>query len=255
MDRPLILLTNDDGVDSPHLELLRRYLEESLDAELLVMAPERERSAMSHSITLHKPLRVEERTPNTWAVSGSPVDCVYVGVMKLASRRPSLVVSGPNNGFNLGTDVFYSGTVGAAMEGALRGIPSIAVSVDRQAESAVEEAARLVASLAARLLAQPEAAPVAFNINVPNDSRRRHRFTILGKRSYADDVHVRQDPRGRNYYWIGGGVAGIEDIPGSDCEAVYQGISSITPLGLDLTHRGVLEGNELVDGLDGFERA
>ena len=131
MESPLILLTNDDGVDSPHLAVMAESLRTRLGAEVLILAPERQRSAMSHTITLHKPLRVNERSKGVFAVSGSPVDCVYIGVLKVASRVPDLVISGPNDGFNLGTDVFYSGTVGAAMEGGLRGIPSMAVSVGR----------------------------------------------------------------------------------------------------------------------------
>jgi 5'-nucleotidase len=253
MEHPLILLTNDDGVDSPHLLRLGEHLQESLAADVLVLAPERQRSAMSHSITLHKPLRVEERSPMRYAVSGSPVDCVYVGVMKVARRRPSLVISGPNDGFNLGTDVFYSGTVGAAVEGGLRGVPGMAVSVDRGGDDAVDEAAQLVATLAERMIHDPLPAGTVLNVNVPTGCEGRVRWTHLGKRFYEDDVHERQDPRGRNYYWIGGGIAGVADLDGSDCQAVYAGIASITPLQLDLTHHELLSSGTPSWNLGKFE--
>ncbi len=241
MQAPLILLTNDDGIDSPYLSLMAEALRTKLSAEVLTMAPERQRSAMSHTITLHKPLRVEQRGPTSYSVSGTPVDCVYVGALRVASRQPDLVVSGPNDGFNLGTDVFYSGTVGAAVEGGLRGIPSIAVSVDRSSPEVVPLACDLVCAAAAGLIKEPPSQPPVLNINVPKNCEGQVRWTRLGKRFYADDVAERKDPRGRSYFWVGGGIAGIADIKGSDCEAVItEGIASITPLGLDLTHDALL---------------
>lgn len=239
MKTPLILLTNDDGIDSPYLNAMAEALHEELQAEVLIMAPERQRSAMSHTITLHKPLRVEKKRPGAYAVSGSPVDCVYIGVLRVASRRPDLIVSGPNDGFNLGTDVFYSGTVGAAIEGGLRGIPSIAVSVDSKSPEALPITKQLVCSVAASLLEKRDA--TVLNINVPAHCGGKVRWTCLGKRFYEDDVHERTDPRNRSYFWIGGGMAGIADIKGSDCEAVISdGVASITPLHLDLTRSALL---------------
>ncbi len=241
MQKPLILLTNDDGIDSPYLQMMADALAEELDAEVLTIAPERQRSAMSHTITLHKPLRVEELRPGFFAVSGSPVDCVYIGTLRVASRRPALVVSGPNDGFNLGTDVFYSGTVGAAVEGGLRGIPSLAVSVDRNSPDVVPQACELVCAIGQRLIEEPPEQPTVFNINVPKSADGKARWTSLGKRFYEDDVAERRDPRGRSYYWVGGGLAGIAEIAGSDCEAVVsEGIASITPLRLDLTQEALL---------------
>lgn len=241
MESPLILLTNDDGIHSPYLITMAETLREMLGAEVLTLAPERQRSAMSHTITLHKPLRVQEQRPGEFSVSGTPVDCVYVGVMRVAKRRPSLVISGPNDGFNLGTDVFYSGTVGAAVEGGLRGIPSIAVSVDRKSPEVVADACQLVCSVSRGLLQNPQPEPSVLNINVPKASQGKVRWTQLGKRYYEDDVSERSDPRGQSYFWVGGGLAGIADIAGSDCEAVVsEGIASITPLGLDPTHRALL---------------
>ena len=241
MEQPLILLTNDDGVDSPYLETMASAMRANLGAEVIVLAPERQRSAMSHSITLHKPLRIEERRSGVYAVSGSPVDCVYIGILKVASRRPDLVVSGPNDGFNLGTDVFYSGTVGAAIEGGLRGIPSIAVSLATESPDALPHASNLVCSVAQGLWQQPEAGTV-INLNVPTGCEGKARWTSLGRRFYEDDVQQRTDPRNRKYYWIGGGVAGIDDRKGSDCQAVLEDrVASISPLHLDLTKHSMLE--------------
>lgn len=253
MKTPLILLTNDDGIDSPLLREMALQLKSRLGAEVLVMAPERQRSAMSHSITLHKPLRIQEQEAGFYSVSGSPVDCVYVGVLKLAERRPDLVISGPNDGFNLGTDVFYSGTVGAAVEGGLRGIPSIAVSVDRKSPESVPSACGLVCGLASKAWQEPLPAGTVLNVNVPKNCEGRMRWTSLGKRFYEDDVHERTDPRQQSYYWIGGGIAGIADIEGSDCQAVVsEGIASVTPLHLDLTRHSLL-GQEVPSwSLDGF---
>jgi 5'-nucleotidase len=247
---PLILVSNDDGIDSPYLEALASALERDTPADVLVIAPERQRSAMSHTITLHKPLRVVERAPGRVSASGSPVDCVYIGLMQVAPRRPALVISGINSGYNLGTDVFYSGTVAAAVEGGLRGVTSMAISLAPRGESSLVTAVKLSVCLANKLLTAPIAAGSVLNVNVPPDADGRYRWTKLGKRYYEDDVHCRKDPRGRSYYWIGGGVAGVEDVPGSDCEAVYAGIASITPLQLDLTAHRQLE--EPLVGLEGF---
>jgi 5'-nucleotidase len=248
--RPLILLSNDDGVTSPYLSALADGL--AALGDVMVIAPERQRSAMSHTITLHKPLRVVEVAPGRFSASGSPVDCVYLGVLKLCPRRPALVVSGINDGFNLGTDVFYSGTVGAAVEGALRGLPSLAVSLQGGGEAVLDRAVALARAIAERLLAAPLPSGTVLNLNVPRGADGRYRWTRLGRRMYQDDVHVRADPRGQSYYWIGGGEAGIAEIAGSDCEAVYAGLSSITPLHLDLTAHGLL-GDAAPFSLDGFQ--
>src|SRR5512134_2417498 len=143
-ERPLVLCSNDDGVDSPHLEALASLLEEF--ADVLVIAPERQRSAASHAITLHKPLRLTEVRPRRFSLSGTPVDCVYLGMLKLCERRPAVVVSGVNDGLNLGSDVFYSGTVAAAVEGALRGAAGIACSLAPDA-TAPDEAIRFAAAV------------------------------------------------------------------------------------------------------------
>ncbi len=256
--RPLILLSNDDGIDSTYLVALAEAFERGTRAEVMVIAPERQRSAMSHTITLHKPLRVRQVAPGRFAASGSPVDCVYLGVMRLCPRLPALVVSGINDGFNLGTDVFYSGTVGAAIEGGLRGAQAIAVSLQHGAPECLDKAVALAVALGGALVERPLPRGTVLNINVPAGGDRRYRMTRQGRRLYRDDVQERSDPRGRAYYWIGGGEAGMEDLPGSDCEAVQAGISSVTPLHLDLTAEPLL-GDGAPDWppelTGGFERA
>jgi 5'/3'-nucleotidase len=252
--RPLILLSNDDGIDSTYLGALADGLERGTPAEVMVIAPERQRSAMSHTITLHKPLRLQAHAPNRYAASGSPVDCVYLGIMRLCPRPPALVVSGINDGYNLGTDVFYSGTVGAAIEGALRGSAAMAVSLAPAAPGDLEKAVAVSVGLAASLLVRPPPRGVVFNVNVPGGPDRRYQLTRLGRRIYSDDVQERRDPRGRPYYWIGGGEAGMEELAGSDCDAIRAGITSVTPLQLDLTAQALLADAAPEWPIDGFER-
>jgi 5'-nucleotidase len=252
--KPLILLSNDDGIDSTYLEALAVALEAGAGAEVMVIAPERQRSAMSHTITLHKPLRVHPHAPGRWAASGSPVDCVYLGMMKMCPRPPALVVSGINDGFNLGSDVFYSGTVGAAVEGGLRGTAAMAVSLEHGQPDWLGKAVDVSVALAAQLLADRPPAGIVFNVNVPSGPDRRYAITRLGKRRYLDDVQERKDPRGRAYYWIGGGEAGMEELAGSDCDAMRAGLTSVTPLQLDLTASHLLGENAPAWSLAGFER-
>lgn len=231
-DRPLVLLTNDDGVTAPLLEALAAAL--APDVDVLVVAPERQRSAASHAITLHKPLRARELSPGRWSLSGTPVDCVYVGVLRLAPRRPALVVSGPNDGYNLGNDVFYSGTVAGALEGALRGLPGVALSLAPRATH-VAEAIAFAASLVRAAIGTVTPGE-AINVNIPGRGETRYQWTTLGRRNYSDDVTERADPWGRPYYWVGGGARDHDDLPGSDCNAVADGVISVTPLRLDLNH-------------------
>lgn len=239
--KPLVLCSNDDGVDSPLLLQMVSAIEPL--AEVLVVAPERQRSAASHAITLHKPLRLMELGPNRYALSGTPVDCVYVGMLRLAPRTPALVISGINDGYNLGTDVFYSGTVAAAIEGALRGTVGVALSLAPRApdpDSAVTVCRNLIAEALARRGTPALADGTVLNVNLPGNGSDAVRWTRLGRRRYADDVKERTDPRGRPYYWIGGGAAGHDEIEQSDCVAVAHGATSITPIHLDVTdHRRV----------------
>lgn len=230
--QPLILLTNDDGIQAPLLTQLADSL--AGIAEVLVVAPERPRSAASHAITLHKPVRAKELSAGRWMLSGTPADCVYVGMLRLASRAPALVVSGPNDGFNLGSDVYYSGTVAGAVEGALRGVPAIALSLAPRATD-VATAIEFATALCAAALGTLPGGEV-LNVNLPGKGERRYAWTALGRRRYRDDVSERADPYGRPYFWIGGGAAGHDDIAGSDCNAVSDGDVSVTPLRLDWNH-------------------
>jgi 5'-nucleotidase len=234
-----ILVSNDDGLHAPGLEALVKAFP---DDEVWVVAPDREQSASSHSISLHRPLRVVEVGPRRFSVDGTPTDAVYMGLnLVLKDRRPDLVLSGVNHGPNLGTDVLYSGTVAAAMEGALLGCSAIAVSLASPAPHAFEHAAAFAAALARRLRSNPPAAPVLLNVNVPPGPVKGYRFVRLGRRTYGNEVVENRDPRGRKYYWIGGEGAVNEDIPHSDCNCVFQdGLASVTPIHLDWTHDALL---------------
>lgn len=235
MSRPLVLLANDDGYRARGLGLLAQALRPV--ADVFVCAPEVEQSAASHALSLHRPLRLFSHGEQVYSVDGTPADCVYVALHaqeRILPRRPDVVVSGVNHGVNLGDDVFYSGTVAAAREGALKGIPSLAVSaaVDANLEAAAELAARLVVKLAGL-----RPGPVLVNVNVPKGSGWPIRATRLGRRIYRDEVEFRRDPRGREYLWIGGPGAAHEPVSGSDTEAFDAGEVGITPLVLDLWHR------------------
>jgi 5'-nucleotidase len=236
-----VLLSNDDGV---HAGGLRGVASAFASDEVWVVAPDREQSASSHAISLHRPLRMIEVAPRWYAVDGTPTDAVYMGLnLVLRDARPDVVISGVNHGANLGNDVHYSGTVAAAMEGALLGVPAIAVSLAAPPPHDFAEAARFTVALARQLVASAPPAPLLLNVNVPAGRIRGYRFTRLGRRTYGNDVVEKTDPRGRKYYWIGGeGGARNEDIPGSDCNAVQlDGLVAVTPLHLDSTHDAVLQ--------------
>ena len=236
-----VLLSNDDGVYAPGLKALAAAF---ADDEVWVVAPDREQSASSHSISLSRPLRLHELRPRWYAVDGTPTDAVYMGLNHvLRGARPHLVISGINHGPNLGNDVLYSGTVAAAMEAALLGVPAIAVSLASGPPHAFEHAAPFAAAFARRVAQAPLPSPLLLNVNVPPGPIHGYRFSRLGRRTYGNEVVEKTDPRGRKYYWIGGeGGATNEDIPGSDCNCVLKdGLVSITPLHLDSTHDAVLQ--------------
>jgi 5'-nucleotidase len=234
--RPLLLLSNDDGIQAGGLAVLASRL--SLLGDVFVVAPEREQSATSHRITLSRPLRHRDLGGNKHAVDGTPADCVYVALNMtgLLPRRPDVVVSGINHGLNLGMDVVYSGTVAAAREGALRGLPAVAVSAEDGADLAAvaEHCALLVQRLLA--LSTPIGGPVLLNVNHPRGPSRGTRVTHLGRRAYQDLVEARVDPRGRSYYWVGGPVTPHDGAAGADTSAVDDGFVSVTPLALELTN-------------------
>lgn len=237
--RPLILLSNDDGVHARGLRVLREAL--AMIGDVVTVAPTDEQSAGSHSLTLSRPLRHRELEENVHAIDGTPADCIYVALYRerFLPRWPDLVVSGINHGYNLGTDIFYSGTVAAAREAALRGIPAIAFSLG--AKGSFADAAKVAVILCARMLDTPGGREgdrgVLLNVNFPPSTPYAGvRATRLGRRVYHDEVTVRTDPRGKEYYWIGGpGAHPHEPIEGSDTEAVDEGLVSVTPLVLDAT--------------------
>lgn len=232
--RPIILISNDDGFQSPGIQILADALE-SL-GEVWVVAPERERSAVSHAISLHKPLRLEEYAPRRFWASGSPADSVYIAVNHVLPRPPALVVSGINNGANLGDDVIYSGTVAAAREGRLMGHAALAVSLsERGDEHDFLSAAAVAREVAQMALHEPLPARVFFNLNVPRryDPSKGFRRAFLGRRNYGRVVQKSHDPRGRPYYWIGGPAIGFDHLPGSDCNVIDEGFASLTLVNSD----------------------
>ncbi|HEY4484888.1 MAG TPA: 5'/3'-nucleotidase SurE [Nitrospiria bacterium] len=234
----LILVTNDDGISSPGIQALARAMKRL--GEVYVIAPDRERSAASHSLTLHKPLRIDEVGPRAYAVSGTPTDCVNLAVNEILPRRPALVVSGINRGANLGDDVSYSGTVSAAMEGTILGIPSIAVSQVGEKKFHFETSARFAVRLARLVLSHGLPPDTLLNINAPDRPPREVkgiRVTCLGKRIFDSNTIIKkEDPRGKTYYWIGGNRVNWEERKDTDQEAVEAGLVSVTPVHLDLTN-------------------
>ncbi len=243
-----VLLSNDDGVHAAGLAALAAAF---ADDEVWIVAPDREQSASSHSISLHRPLRISEVGPRRFAVDGTPTDAVYLALNHLMKgQRPDVVVSGVNHGPNLGNDVLYSGTVAAAMEGALLGVHALAISLAAPPPHAFEHAAAFAAALARRVVANPPPAPALLNVNVPAGAVKGYRFARLGRRTYGSDVVEKLDPRGRKYFWIGS-EADFLDVPHSDCNTVFDdGLVAVTPLHLDLTHDGLLTGlrNWTLDG-------
>lgn len=234
----IILVSNDDGIHSEGLHALEAALRTV--GEIYTVAPDREQSAVSHALTLHRPLRIEELAPRRFAVDGTPTDCVNLAVKGFLPVRPQLVVSGVNKGANLGDDITYSGTVSAAIEGSLLGIPSIAVSlVTWTPPFRFTAAAEFAAMLAGEVIAQGLPTDTLLNVNVPNlppQEIKGYRITRQGKRRYAETLEVRIDPRGKKYYWIGGDDLGFDPDEGTDCVAVHDGFISVTPLHVDLTN-------------------
>ena len=205
----LILVTNDDGIYADGLRALAQSAAEL--GEVFVVAPELEQSASSHSITLDRPLRINERGEKRFSVSGTPTDCVLLAVHRLLSRKPDLLLSGINHGPNMGEDVIYSGTVAAALEGYIIGIPSIAMSVASWDKVSFDDAASSFRELGQRMLAIGSGGPNLWNVNIPpipREEMRGIRITKLGSRVYNDVIIETKDPRGKDYFWIGGGEPG-----------------------------------------------
>ena len=247
--RPLLLLSNDDGYQAPGLAAIREAL--LPHADVVICAPHSEQSATSHALSLHRPLRLVPHGNAVYSLDGTPADCVYVALhaeRRVLPRLPDLVVSGINHGVNLGDDVFYSGTVAAAREAALKGFPALALSAD--GDASLEAAAQVGAKLALALLREAPGRALLLNANFPAGSRWELRGTRLGSRVYESGVEFRKDPRAREYLWIGGRGASHRPIAGSDTEAFDAGVVGVTPLVLDLWNRSELERVEsLLDGV------
>jgi 5'-nucleotidase len=236
---PRILVTNDDGYRSDGI----RQLAEALRAcgDVTIVAPVEEASAIGHALTLRHPLRLERIDEQTCAVDGTPTDCVNVAIAQVFGALPDLVVSGINKGWNLGDDVTYSGTVAGALEGALLGVPSIAVSLRAtRGDYDFTYAARAATAMADAILRRPLPSRSFLNINVPKGRPNGYRVTVLARRNHVTSVAERHDPKGRPYYWIEEGQNEWEPHDRSDYQAVRDGYVSITPLQPDLTAYGVL---------------
>lgn len=243
----IILVSNDDGVRAAGIRALVAALESV--GEVWVVAPDREQSAASHSLSLHRPLRVEELGSRRFAVDGTPTDCVNLAINGILPTRPDLVVSGINHGANMGDDITYSGTVSAAMEGTLLNVPSIAVSLAWKEELDFSAAAQFAQRLARSVLEHGLPRDTLLNVNVPPlpaSELRGYLVTRQGKRKYGDAIVEKVDPRGKKYYWIGGEDLGFIAAEGTDFTAVEGGYISVTPLHLDLTnYASIAQVNEL----------
>ncbi|MGA7826790.1 MAG: 5'/3'-nucleotidase SurE [Geobacteraceae bacterium] len=233
-----ILVTNDDGIHAPGIQSLAEALRKV--GEVAVVAPDRERSAVGHALTLHNPLRAVQLGPDIFAVDGTPTDCVNLGIHNLLSFKPDIVVSGINRGANLGDDVTYSGTVAAAMEATLMGIPAFAVSLVIEGQGGhYDTAAEFAARLACRIHEKGLPNDTFLNVNVPDlpgDCLLPSCITSQGRRRYEGSIVGKLDPRGQKYYWIGSSDLSFLDLDGTDFYAVSRGHVSITPLHLDLTN-------------------
>lgn len=236
-----ILVTNDDGYFSPGIAALAAALAPL--GEVVIVAPQMEASAVGHALTLRRPLRCELVAPNTYAVDGTPTDCVNIAIDEVLAQKPVLVVSGINRGLNVGDDVTYSGTVGGALEGALLGYQAMAVSmqVTRGGELDFGPAARLAATLAATLLERPLRARTFLNVNVPKAAMKGVRITVQAKRNHITKVDQRLDPRQRPYFWIEEAQDDWEPDARSDRQAIQDGFASVTPLQPDLTDFAALD--------------
>jgi 5'-nucleotidase len=255
MPTPLILVSNDDGHASAGILALADALQPL--GEVWVVAPEAEQSAASHAISLHRPLRIRPVRERWYAVDGTPTDCSYLAINHLLKgRRPDLMASGINHGPNMADDVTYSGTVAAAMEASLLGVPAVAFSLATRSRFEFGPAARFAARFVQAALARaPLPRNMLINVNIPAGVEPEgYVVTRLGKHSYGWDVIEKEDPRGRKYYWIGGTEYQHEDIAGTDCNAVLRDkLVSVTPLKLDLTDEAMRQ-DVLRWDLDGYAR-
>ncbi len=233
----LFLLTNDDGIHSRGLRILADSLREI--GKISVVAPDRERSAAAHSLTLHRPLRAEQISTGWYSVDGTPTDCINLGVFGLLKRKPDMIISGINRGGNLGDDIMYSGTVAAAVEGCLLEIPSFAISLVVNRGQHYETAASIAELMVKKIRKHGLPHRTFLNVNVPDvaeDKLQGIRITRQGRKQYGETIVERKDPRGGAYYWVGAGEVHVVPIEGCDIEAVADAYVSVTPLHLDMTN-------------------
>ncbi len=241
MIKPLILVTNDDGVYAPGIRSLFEAVQTLGHA--VIVAPERDNSAVSHSLTMNRPLRVRQLEEHVYTLDGTPTDCVTIGMNKVLARKPDLLVSGINPGPNLGDDISYSGTVSAAVEGTMYGIPSLAFSLGGEAPFDYSVVAGVARKIAQKVFEYGLPGDTLLNINVPQrslDEIQGIRYTKQGRRIYQNAIQDYQDPWGRKHYWIGGGTVHWTGDDNSDEQAVRQGYISVTPIQLDLTNHSGL---------------
>ncbi len=232
-----ILLSNDDGYFAPGIEILARTLSDI--AEITVVAPERDRSGASNSLTLDRPLMLRRAANGFYFVNGTPTDCVHLAVTGMLDHLPDMVISGINHGANMGDDTIYSGTVAAATEGHLLGVPSLAVSLTSHKAAHFETAAMVARRMVERCLRHPLSEPVLLNLNIPDvpiEMLKGVRVTRLGRRHKAEGVVKQVNPRGDTVYWIGAAGLAQDAGEGTDFHAVENGYASVTPLQIDLTH-------------------
>jgi len=238
-----IMLTNDDGIDAPGINILKKALEDD-GHEIIVIAPSREQSATSHSITLHEPLRIIKHSKNSYAISGSPADCVILASKVILQEPVDLMISGINGGQNMGEDILYSGTVAAALEAMFTGYRSIALSISSYSNQKFNTAAHFMKKFIKEELHELIGSNEVFNINVPNleiDDIKGIKVTRTGNRHYQDFVKEQKDPRGKSFYWIGGAEPLWQNVEGTDFKALYEGYISITPLSPNFTVDSSLE--------------
>lgn len=232
-----ILITNDDGASTPGITILADIMQHIANVD--VVAPDRDQSASSHSLTLMRPLRVKHLKDGHLSVDGTPTDCIHMAIRGLLKQKPDMVVSGINDGGNLGDDVLYSGTVAAALEGRFLGAPAMAISLIAGEERHYQTAAVVAKKLVLQLVHDPLPKETILNVNVPNvplSELQGFEITRLGSRKLADGLEVQQDPHGRTIYWIGPAGSEQDSSQGTDFYAISHNRVSITPLEVDLTH-------------------
>jgi len=243
---PLILLTNDDGFYSEGIQVLKNKLKRK--ADVTIVAPDSEKSATSLALTLHHPLRIKKVDSNTYAVNGTPADCIYIAVQNILHQKPDLIISGMNPGPNLGQqDTSYSGTVAGALQGTFLGIPSLAVSLlpDKNRNFSFEFAAEFILSLLKQLIGSPFPEGITLNINIPSPPVQGIKIAKLGQKRYHPEIICKKDPRGRDYYWIGTGTPKAIGDKNSDVHVIQRGYITVTPLHRDMTDHKTIKNKDI----------